>query len=216
MSVERTREHTVDEDASSDNLLATLSEEQENRVQIDKIREFTVEPGLMKLPVSIVTKAENSEKWVLEVEHPIEGTLRMYLTAPVNGWDEENELVRTLNWYNINRDPYQLQMRHVYVRKDDDASEQAHGWVLTAPPDYKPYPPEPIATQLKAKLSWVLDRRPNRTLTALWFTLMAGSVVGGALTAVLVSGSAVVGLIISMVAYVASSIVAMILFDPPE
>lgn len=211
MSVERTREHEIDGETDSTNVLATLSEEQENRVQIDKIRQFTVEPGLMRLPVSVVTKAKNSEKWVVELEHPIEGTHRFYIEAPLEGWSDENELVQVLDWYGIDNDPYQLQLKHMYVKKTGDEADQHHGWELTAPPDYDPEPPEPMRVQIQNKFIWLKEHRPSRSV-GLFYTILTVGVVVGAIAPLSIPFIGRLG--VSLIAYFAATVAGLVLLNP--
>lgn len=188
-------------------MLATLDERDKNRIQIDKVKQQTVEPGVMKLPVSTVTKAENSEKWVFEIEHPIEGSHRLYRDAPTEGWDDNNELIKLLNWYNVESDPYQFQTRAIYVAKKGSDCDYAHGWDFIAPPDYEKIP-DPMTDQLKQKFDNI--RMPEAD-HLLFYLIVALGVTFGAANA---TGSTVLtGVVLAW--FFGTSILAMMAFGLP-
>lgn len=180
-TIERTVDHEVDSERSYDDALATLSEREENRVQMQEIKRRTVEPGVMLLSVKRVVSAENSQKWAIDIDHPVrddDNPIRVFVDKPTTGWTRDYEIVLLLEWYGIHdQDPHQLEFVNVYLKKDDERSDYAHGWMLIEPPDYE----APMRVQLqrhKKRLS--TDFRPTRTNAKMWTMLLAGS-VGGAL-----------------------------------
>lgn len=126
------------ETESNRNLPSTLSEEQENVLQLDKLRRYTVEPGVLKLPVTRVDSAENTEKFVVTLDHPVfpEKKCRVYLEKPTMGWERDQELVKVLRWYCGENctDPYQLQLTSVRVKFT--GTESRASWEILKPPDY--------------------------------------------------------------------------------
>lgn len=214
-SISRELNHAVDEQATSKNILANLSEEDQNRVQLSKIKRWTVEPGVMKLPVSVVTKAKNSEKWAIEVEHPLEGTLRFYRDAPLHGWTKtEGGIVEMMEWYDIRtEDPYQLQLMKIYMEKTGDSAEQAHGWEPVAPPDYS----EPLTERVKETYRniSVPITRPNRSLLGMWVMLCVGAIIASVVSATIAPMS-IVAIILTPLVFVATTVVGLIVMEPPE
>lgn len=212
-SVEREVEHTTETDATSSALPANLSERQHNIVQFDAMKAATVEEGLLKLGVSLVTKAENSEKWAIEVEHPIEGTHRVFVDAPTEGVVPGSEMYELLQWYGVSN-PYHLQLGRVYVEKQGDDCDYAHGWEIVAPPGYKPDPPRPIKEQLKFKYDrWIGVSRPSFTATTLYLFLLGGSMAGAVLPPVPLGPTWVGSIITAAIAFAFVTVVAMILLD---
>lgn len=142
-------------------LPATLNERQENLVQMQKVAEMTIEPGVMRLPVTTVTTADNSEQWVIEVEHPVEGEHRFFREKPVHGWHSDQELVQLLHWYGIyENDPYMLQVERLYVRYVGKESDYNHGWELLSPDYFKE---KSRRGKIKERTSQFLKRyRPER------------------------------------------------------
>lgn len=144
MSVESTIERElpdeqaqIDDDVGHDpdsSVLATLDEEQAVAVQLQKIEEYTIQPGLMRLPVSEVTSAENSDNMVVVLNHPVEDDIRKYFAKPPY-WSTEYELPALLDAYGYRtNNPYHLQRDRLYVEYDDDDEE----WVIIGPPaDWK-------------------------------------------------------------------------------
>lgn len=207
----RTREHTVEGETTSADVLATLDERDQNRVQLQKIRDFTVEPGLMELPVSLVTKAENSEKWAIEVEHPIEGTLRVYRDSPVTGWEaEDDNIVQLMEWYDV-ADPYELQLRHIFMRKTEDA-DQAHNWEPARPPDYE----APIPVQLAEKRRSIAEKMPELGPVMGWLVslIYVAGVAYVVTTSISVDGLWALASATAM--HVAATFLVMMLAPPPE
>lgn len=218
MSVERELEHTVEGEAGE---LATLSEEQANLVQMQQIAEQTVEPGVMRLPVKTVTTAENSEQWAIELDHPVEGTLRFYRKKPRYGWHDDQELVELLRWYEIHdRDPYKLQIEQLYAEHDPDEADQHHGWCLAEPP----WVAEKEAMRRRQRPLhervglWIQDKRPAREIENVWALLWLGSVLAPLFTVFVDSmiGAGVATMVtISMLTFISMTIFAMILTTPP-
>lgn len=214
MSVEREREHTIDGPTTSEDLLANLSEEQENIVQLQQIKDATVEPGLMRLPVSVVTKATNSENWAIEVDHPLEGTLRFYRNAPTDGWyPESGNIVEMLAWYDINGDPYQLQLMRIYMKKTGDQAEQPHGWEPAQPPGYEP----PIREQLQEKATWIKQNvKLDRTVSRMWMTLFLGAVLASAIPPIPLIDGLLGRVVSSILVFLGATVFGLVLLDPPE
>jgi hypothetical protein len=173
-TVERTIDHTVGDDG---NLLANLSEDQEDAVEIQKVQEMTVEPGLMKLPVKKVVTAENSDQYAIIVDHPVEGEHSLFVEKPVTGWSREYTLVRMFDWYGITgTNPHQLQLCRIYVEHNPEEADRSHGWRIVQPPNYET-PPDPMGEQVREMVDTIADElsmaRPNRTYSILFgFTLL--------------------------------------------
>lgn len=117
-------------------VLAELDEETKTALQLDEIRERTVEPGLMRLPVSQVATSEDNANVTVTVEHPVEGEIDFHLSKPTT-WGPENELVRFLDWYDTTVSGiYTLQTRSVYVRRiSEGGSLTSDSWELAEPPE---------------------------------------------------------------------------------
>lgn len=210
--VDRTIENEVEEDATSEDLLANLSEEQTNLVQLDKIHELTVREGVMRLPVHLVTTAENSDQWVVEVEHPVEGTYRLYFEAPMKGWTDDNELVQLLGWYGVRRNPYELQVREIYVAYRPDQTTQAHGWIAVPPPGWE--------DSVKHRLRQHLGRfRINRTPLKVWTFVGFGTLGFVAVMSWLnytasTDPSGLAAPLGYVFGYVLTTMIALMIFDP--
>jgi len=122
----------------NDELPAMPDEETKAMIQTTELREMTVEPGVMRVPVDEVTTAHNSEQWVVEMDHPVEDDIRFFLPKPTHGWSDDYMLVRLLRWYDIldaddqlaNVNPYHLQIYDLYIEYDDVDDE----WELIKPP----------------------------------------------------------------------------------
>lgn len=129
--VERNIGNSIEETEGKDGLLAELHEEEEVKLQMDKIRTFTVDEGWLKLPVGVTT-AENSEQIVLEAEHPIEGELRFYIEKPKRGWSNDEKLPKMLKWYGYpnSTDPFALQSELIHIKHSEKSGE----WRLVKPP----------------------------------------------------------------------------------
>lgn len=128
--------------SSSDAVPAMPDEEAEAMIEMTKLREMTVEPGVIRVPVEEVHTAHNSNQWVIEMDHPIEDDIRFFLPKPVHGWSDDYKLVRLLDWYGI-ADPdadvggvnvYDLQVHDLYIEYDEYDDE----WTLMRPPDARP------------------------------------------------------------------------------
>lgn len=177
-SVERSLEHELDSEMSHDTALATLSDRQENRLQMQEIKRRTIEPGLMQLSVKHVVSAENSENWAIDIEHPaMDDEIRVFAEKPLEGWTRDYKIVRVLDWYGIHdQDPHQLEFENVYMRKDEGASDYAHGWMLVEPPEYR-YT-APMDVQIERTKQWIANQRPSRTNAKMWLLLLGGAVAG--------------------------------------
>lgn len=114
-------------------LPATPDEQLEAAIQMDKIREYTVRPGLLRLPVESLDTAANSPQYVVQLHHPVidDADIRFFIEKPAY-WDPNTFLwPRFLNWYGLTtRSQYQLQTERVYVKHNPRTDE----WELVAPP----------------------------------------------------------------------------------
>lgn len=211
-TIDRSVDHVLDTELSADEALATLSDREEHRLQMQEIKRRTVKPGVMKLNVNTVTSAENSEQWAIDIEHPArKDDIRVFVEKPIEGWSRDYTIVRVLEWYGItNQDPHQLEFEDVYVRKDEAASDYAHGWVLTEPPDYE----APMRVQLrKHKERFETDYRPSRTNAKMWGVLLTGAVVGAILPAAIGDSSIAVNAVTTGLMFVFATIVGMAVMD---
>lgn len=138
--INRTVEHSVDEEAS-DTALAMPDEHMEISIELSKVKECTIRPGLMRLPVTKVTSAENSPKLVIELNHPIIGDIKKFKQKPTDTWREDNELVRILEWYGYTtRNYHQLQTERLYVEYDEDGgAKERDKWKIVKPPEKGSY-----------------------------------------------------------------------------
>lgn len=148
-------------------LLAELDEERRACVQIDEIQRRTIEPGLMRLPVSQVSTAEDSNTVTIEVEHPVEGDVSFHLSKPTT-WNPENELVQFLDNYGLRfSDVYDLQTRDVYV---DCSAGNSRNWELAVPPEDRPSTRERAVARLRNAASEIREEfsDSNDKIVALW------------------------------------------------
>lgn len=124
----------IDDDVDRDvdeRVLATLDEEQTVAIQLQRIEEYTIRPGLMRLPVSEVTSAENSDKMVIVLDHPVEDDIRKYFAKPPY-WSTEFELPALLDAYGYrSNNPYHLQCHSLYVEYIESDDE----WEIVEPPE---------------------------------------------------------------------------------
>lgn len=169
-------------------LPAKLNEREEAIVQTEKIREMTVdaERSIMQVPVDEVTTAQNSEQWVVIMDHPVEDDIRFFLPKPRTGWSTEYKLVELLDWYSISDagsrlgsgDPYKLQRQSLYIQYDEDDEE----WALIRPPGQ--------AGRIERAGLWLEDAitslrgsvpSTDRTALAMFGFIELGIVVGAAL-----------------------------------
>lgn len=114
-------------------LLATPDEEMKLAIQMQRVKEYTIRPGLMRLPVKSVDSAKNAEQYVLCLDHPFlnEADTRFHIDKPAY-WDKRKfEWPRLLSWYGYGPgSQYHLQTDRLYVRYDHVKDE----WTLTKPP----------------------------------------------------------------------------------
>lgn len=204
------------------NLPAQLNEREEAIVQTEKIREMTVDPerSIMHVPVDEVTTAENSEQWVLIMDHPVEDDIRFFLPKPRTGWSTEYKLVRLMDWYGINNadsrlgsgDPYKLQRQSLYIQHDDQEEE----WELIRPPGQ--------AGRLERARLWLEDRTQSlresvpstdRTALAMYGFIQLGIVLG-ALLAPLVGTEMASQVVIAIAVPAAATILGLLLTDPSQ
>lgn len=217
----RTVEHTEEGEAGE---LATLSEEQENVVQLQQIAALTVEKGVMRLPVSQVTSTPSNKRWSIKVDHPVKGELFFNMDKP-RTWTGDAELIQLMRWYGIeSHDPYVLQTRHLYVEHKGDAAETPHGWELIEPPW--------METRRKARQrnkpwrqrarDWVGEKLDEwkiaRTYAVVWAMLLIGAVLPLAFlaSAGIVSGPTAGGYAMSVViGFVMMTLICIASTDPP-
>jgi len=162
---------------NDDEMLATMSERQEHRFQMQEIKRRTVEPGVMKLSVANIQTAENSPQWAIDLEHPAQSDsdeIRIFAEKPMDGWSDDYKIVKLLEWYDISsQDPHQLEYCDLYVEKNESESDYSHGWQVTEPPAYKP------PGLRRAKRAWnniAREFRPDRTIARMWGTMVATTV----------------------------------------
>lgn len=200
MSIERELDHEIDDELAETTDLMTLSDEQENLLQMQELAQFTLDDGLLRLPVKPdgVTTTQDRTVWVVTVDHPVEGDIDLYVDKPVHGWHENHELPTLLRWYGIHdQDPYKLQLQHVAVEYQGDGAARAHGWELVEPPWYVDTRPDPpIREQLATKWENLKTYSPGAAANA--YGILALSVLtASAITWVLgpaVAAAATVGL----------------------
>lgn len=202
-----TLEHTIDEELDEVTDLATLSEEQTNVVQMQELVERTIEPGLMRLPVSQVSTTEESENWAIDLEHPVFGTIRKHARKPVYGWDETDGIARLMHWYGIsNRDPYYLQCEEMYVaRTRPDASTTSNEWEIVPPPDYR----RPWLQRVGDRL-----RRPTSSIEWMYTILLSSAVVGATIVSLLSLGAVASPIVMAML-FVLATLVGLMGLTPP-
>lgn len=204
-ATERELEFELDEstDVTAD-LPATLDEQQRALVEMQQVFEYTHEPGVMKLPVTSVATADNSDQWSITLEHPIIGDITLFVKKPITGWHADCELAELLSWYNIHdQNVYKLQREFLYVEHDEEKAEQAHGWRLVSPPWTAD---EPSTTRrLRA---WLAAARPDRTVITMWLTLLVGTV---ALMATITRSGAIAA--VTFASFVMSTLLAIMILD---
>lgn len=124
-------------------LPATPDEQLQAAIDMDKVREYTVRPGLLRLPVSALTTAHNSPQYVVQLDHPVLGDTdtRFFIDKPAE-WNTHREFwPRFLDWHGYTaRSQYELQTDRVYVRhtpgrdRDTPGVSVSGDWTLVAPP----------------------------------------------------------------------------------
>lgn len=131
-----TREHgsysELDPMSADTQKLATLNEEQTVQVQLQSISQYTVEPGLLRLPVKKLTTAKNSEQMVFELDHPFIDSkkFRFYMEKPAY-WSEDYEFVEIMEAYGYGPgNIYHIQTDKMYTRYDEKSEE----WKIVKPP----------------------------------------------------------------------------------
>lgn len=204
-------------------LPATLDEKQENVVQMQKINRLTVEPGVMKLPVSRVTTSDNSPQWVIDLEHPIEGDLRFHRDKPVQGYDPEEGIVQMLRWYGIYDDnPYKLQTEFIFVENvGRENSETMHDWELLSPDYFRDEPDPTRREKVKGKYASFKQGIRNRRPTQHGVNVALLTIVGvlATPTLLLIEGTAETGahgLLLGIISLVISALLILFLTTPPE
>lgn len=167
----------VGEEQSDETDLATIDEEMETIVQMTKLAEQTVKPGVMRLPVDSVTTAKNSPQAVITVKHPVEGDIRMYYKKmdDQKTWTDETELKRVLDWYGYTRrEMHALDSDRLYVQYAPNSEEGgASDWHIVPPPSktkqkaqriasafYEDQVPQRVRSGLA--LAWVASRPVRR------------------------------------------------------
>lgn len=215
--LKREVDHQLNDAMSEDSMLATPSEREENRIQMAEIKRRTVEPKLMLLNVKRVVSAENSQKWAIDIEHPImedDDHIRVFVDKPVEGWTRDYKLVRMMDWYGIqDQNPHRLEFHDLYLKKDEENSDYAHGWRLVEPPDYDP----PIPVQLRRYWQDIsVQFFPKRSNARMWLVLLGG-IIASTMAAPIVLG--LIGQSVPLVAvvilgYVLATILGMALMSP--
>lgn len=179
--------------------LATPSEELEMAIQMERIKEYTVDwakPGTMLLPVKEVTSAENSPNWVIVLDHPFipEKQMRFYIPKPPV-WDPaEYKWCRILDEYGLSPgSQFHLQQMSMYARYDSEYDE----WTLIDPPgerrktmyrwkkalEYRlPDTVVGVASRLKGLYDWLSGPVTKRGLIVL--SGYVGYIVGSLIAAV--------------------------------
>lgn len=114
--------------SKTETALAVPDEELDTVIQMTKLADLTVRPGLMRLPVKKVTTAKNSPQVVIILEHPVEDDIRKYYDKP-KMWTRHSELRRLLDAYGYTeRNMHALQTEHMYVTHDGEE------WEIVPPP----------------------------------------------------------------------------------
>jgi hypothetical protein len=191
---------------------ATLSDEQQDVVQMAEIRRRTVRPGHMTLNVVSVETAANSPRWAITVEHPVEGEHTFYLDKPVRGWSRDYMIVRLLDWYDIvSDDVHMLQLHDIHVSHDPEQTDHPHGWHPIEPPDYT----VPIRTRCRRWWDrWIGGIRPKRTVVRMYSLLLLG-VIGGSIGSGLAGPTAApVAILIGVTSFVASTVIGLAWLSP--
>lgn len=219
--IERELEHEIENDDGwrSEEALATLSDREENRYQMQEIARRTVAKGLMKLSVKNVVSAENSEQWAIDIEHPAkDDDIRIFAEKPLEGWSTDYKIVRMLRWAGeeSSRDPHKLEFNDLYMRKDSDKSDYAHGWRVVAPPDYDPPIKEQLAEHWASVKSVVkTDLRPSWTGAKMFGFMLAGVVAAPLLYSGLPSGmlGTLTMLLVNVISFLFGSLIGMVVLD---
>lgn len=199
-------------------LPATLDEQQRNVVQMQKLQQMTVEPGVMRLPVTSVSTHEDSPKWVIDVEHPVEGEIRFHRKKPVQGYDPNEGIIQLMEWYGIHDDnPYKLQTEYLYVRHAGEESETVHDWELLSPHYQQDERLSTRERQLE-RIRNLRSKMPERKKTLVYGVHM---VFPPTFTAFLIGAAegGEAGLIVwifSILMFVMATILTVMLTDPPE
>lgn len=206
-------EQTVD-DGETIGLPAQLDEHQKAIVQTTKIKEMTVEPGLMHVPVDEVTTAKNSEQWVIIMDHPVEDDIRFFLPKPRTGWSDQYKLVRVLDWYGVTdetaygtADPFALQQQSLYISYDNNADD----WELVEPPS-DPTFLERTSARLNAVNPGRYIPSVDRNVLTMYAFIQMGVWAGAALAAVTASVSA--SFIIAVVVPLITTVVGLAVTEP--
>lgn len=219
MSVERELEHEIENDNwRSQEALATLSDREENRYQMQEIARRTVAKGLLRLSVKDVTSAENSEQWAIDIEHPARSDpIRIFAEKPIEGWSREYKIVRMLQWIGeeSSRDPHKLEFNDLYMEKNSDESDYAHGWQVVAPPDYDP----PITVQLREHYEnlsvWIEIGRPSKTNAKMFGFMLTGVVAGPLLASMLPAIGVGIALTVTVtvIVFLFTTLIGMVVMD---
>lgn len=132
---DRDVEHRIPEghiSVGDETALAELDEHQKVVVQLDKIKELSVGPNVMRLPVSEVITTEENPLVKVILDHPLEGEISLGFRKP-KIWDPKNELVEFLSWYGHSpKRLYVMQTERVYVKHSDQ-----YGWEPIRPPSMR-------------------------------------------------------------------------------
>lgn len=212
-ATERTRDHETDADATSENVLATLDEEQRAHVQMQQMKEATVAPGVLKLPVKRVTTSEERGVYAVELDHPMvePKETRQFYDKPVHGWTDDYKIVRILDWYTGSENPHDLQLHHVYTRYHEEDDE----WEIIRPPGHT----KPLADRLKRYVPsrrTLASLRPSRTHATMFAFMTTGLLFGVAIAAMLptVVSQSVTYATSVMLGYLAATILGMVVLEP--
>lgn len=238
-------EARLEEEIVGDTALALPDEELEVINQVTKLSEFTVRPGLMKLPVTAVTSTEDSDRVIITLQHPTEGDIRVRFkkTDGTKTWSSNSELKRMLDWYGISmRSLHSLKSQRLYVKYDPDNTTFGDGnWRVVRPPaewrrDVRRYKdaayslmPEKVQTVIaalmtlrrgmKRKINWAV---PEGSYASLYSIVLLFGYVG--LTAGMLwqtglgmsASTAFVGAVTYLVASLIGAATGIIVLEPPE
>lgn len=212
-ALEREIEHTTTEEADSENVLATFDERQQQHIQMQQLRDATVERGLLKIPVKRVTTAKNSEQWVVEPDHPVldEKELRQFYEKPVTGWTTEYDLVKLLEWYcNGSQNPYDLQLHHVYCQYDKSEDE----WTIVKPPTYTYSGRKRLSATWSATRRAVARRRPKRSNAVMFTFMLVGLFLGAMVTIFAPVLGGLTAVVAPALGFLAMTILGMAVLEP--
>ena len=154
-----TRTH---ETATQETLPAVAEEHQQFAYDLTKLKEFTIRPGLLRLPVHDIRPAANSPKVVLELDHPFipPDDLRYFIKKPAY-WDPSTfQWCKILEWYGYRpTNQHQLRTDRIYVRHNTRTDE----WELTQPPS-------PYRTSARRWRGAISNQMPTsfRLIGSLW------------------------------------------------